>query len=304
MAKAADPTPNLAAKTADAHPKTSESIAFEPIHVDDDFECGIAYELNRAADGLGAAEAPACVAEAPPPTPLPFVIADAAELGIWGDLCRILDEPIAIAENSDASADDGPGADTGERSTVCDIGGSSQTETARTGGHPKSPNEGAIQSAKPIHETRSDERAISCFDEECGPDDVLEEIETAPRAIAKLPDLPPDVFGNAPVPSALADAHKGSDVPKAAATPGAADAPKIADATGTKSPAFLLDLPSDVFAQPAEVLARKPIPHEEPIAGSPSQPHRLGDAVELTRRAVSAWVSVLIGPALVDGSPR
>ena len=31
-----------------------------------------------------------------------------------------------------------------------------------------------------------------------------------------------------------------------------------------------------------------------------SPPRRLGDAVDLTRRAVSAWVSVLIGPALVD----
>jgi hypothetical protein len=310
-AKATDPTPNLAAKTALAHPKTSEPIAFEPIHVDDDFECGIAYELNRAADGLGDAEPPGRVSEARPPTPQPIVVADSAELGIWAELCRFVREPLAVPEESDASAAVGPLADAGERSTVCDIDGSSQTETIRAAGHSKSPNDGAGQSAKSIQETSSDELRISCFAEECGLDDFLEEIETAPRAIAKLPDLPTDVFAHAPVASALAEAPKANDAPKAAATPGAAGAPKIADAPKiaadtprTASPPVLVDLPSDVFAHAPDLLARKPVSHDEPLAGSPPQPHRLGDAVELTRRAVSAWVSVLIGPALVDGSPR
>jgi hypothetical protein len=51
-------------------------------------------------------------------------------------------------------------------------------------------------------------------------------------------------------------------------------------------------------------VAQKPPSNDQPFAGAQSPPQRLGDAVELTRRAVSAWVSVLIGPALVDVSRR
>ena len=66
----------------------------------------------------------------------------------------------------------------------------------------------------------------------------------------------------------------------------------------------LADLPDDVFAPAPGSVVQKPGSNDQPLAGAQSPPQRLGDAVELTRRAVSAWVSVLIGPALVDVSRR
>ena len=67
---------------------------------------------------------------------------------------------------------------------------------------------------------------------------------------------------------------------------------------------MLVDLPREVFAPAPAVFASHPVAPDRSLTAADSPPARLGDAVELTRRAVSAWVSVLIGPALVDVSRR
>ena len=76
----------------------------------------------------------------------------------------------------------------------------------------------------------------------------------------------------------------------------------VAQAAQVPSLEKMVVFPDDVFAHPSVDQSKLEANH--PLAGIASQPPRLGDAVELTRRAVSAWVSVLIGPALVDGSRR
>jgi hypothetical protein len=70
------------------------------------------------------------------------------------------------------------------------------------------------------------------------------------------------------------------------------------------SSSFLEDLPSDVFVPALTPPEEELVAKDRPLAGVAPQPARLGDAVELTRRAVSAWVSVLIGPALVQEGAR
>ncbi len=78
----------------------------------------------------------------------------------------------------------------------------------------------------------------------------------------------------------------------------------VAESQKPERPFVLVDLPDDVFAPAPGTVVQKPLLHDESLAGTESPPQRLGHAVELTRRAVSAWVSVLIGPALVDVSRR
>jgi hypothetical protein len=110
--------------------------------------------------------------------------------------------------------------------------------------------------------------------------------EAAPFVLA---DLPVDLFG--PVPQAP--------------TFVLADLPVDLFGPVPQAPTFVLaDLPVDLFGPAPESPDRKPLSAGQPLAGAQPQAPRLGDAVELTRRAMSAWASLLIGPALVDGSRR
>ena len=132
----------------------------------------------------------------------------------------------------------------------------------------------------------SDEATVSCLDEEWDPVGGSEEAPVITAERLSIVNFPIDVFTPAPKPaSALVPA-----------------APEIATVVQAGDGASAVKFPEDVFTPP--VFAQSPLQSDQPLAGNQSQPPRLGDAVELTRRAVSAWVSVLIGPALVDGSRR
>jgi hypothetical protein len=74
-------------------------------------------------------------------------------------------------------------------------------------------------------------------------------------------------------------------------------------------PRVFADLPRDVFARSEIVAERKSANSQQEIAREMSRPAtplakvtrpRLGHAVELTREALSAWVNILAGPAVVD----
>ena len=45
-----------------------------------------------------------------------------------------------------------------------------------------------------------------------------------------------------------------------------------------------------------QIVSERPAEAAQPVPIQASQAPRLGEAVELTRKAVDAWVSVLIGP--------
>ena len=85
---AGDPDHPLAAKSA-----RSSTIAFEPIEVGDDDYNGIAYELNRKAEGIDLAQPPA-----PPVTivarPAPVADAESFELDQADLLCGTMDEDL------------------------------------------------------------------------------------------------------------------------------------------------------------------------------------------------------------------
>ena len=142
-----------------------------------------------------------------------------------------------------------------------------------------------------------------------------------------LVDLPDDVFARAPltrepatrqVPPAAAVAGAAAShqpapvqVPPAAVLAGAAAA-QFQAAAGVPPAGVLAGVAAAQIPAPACVappgsasqadLARAaalaaPVAREAaPATRAESPPQRLGDAVDLTRRAVSAWVSVLIGP--------
>jgi hypothetical protein len=231
--------PAVSAVELPQEPKAKTSVAFEPIRVSEPFESGIAYELNRNAEGLSdpVFAAPESVA-----TTMDSDLAlpeDAFELDFRDDAYPVERKPLELAKPS------------------------------------------AIE--------RSGSEPISCLDEEWAQAGCLNEAQTAWDEILVFADLPRDVFA------------------PAGASPSAAAAPLGSMATHRHeppSPALLVDLPRDIFAPAPALVAQEALHPADALVGRGSQPARLGDAVELTRRAVSAWVSVLIGPALVDVSRR
>src|SRR5262249_15252246 len=51
----------------------------------------------------------------------------------------------------------------------------------------------------------------------------------------------------------------------------------------------LVDLPRDVFATPTELVAPKTVPSHHASVDTQLRPARVGDAIDLTRKAVCAW---------------
>jgi len=151
-------------------------------------------------------------------------------------------------------------------------------------GAPELPN-----NATSVTSNSCEGEALSCLDEEWDPIGCIDEAPAPASARRFVADLPQDVFTPAPnrvnAPTNIAD-----------------EATAVAQAVPLPAPATMVVFPEDVFAHSS--LDQRPLEANHPVAGIDSQPPRLGDAVELTRRAVSAWMSVLIGPALVDGSRR
>ena len=94
---------------AELSPSTNArtSVAFEPIRVSEPFEAGIAYELNRNADGLGDPAADSLESVAVTMDSELGLPADAYELDVWDELYEIeaipleLTKPLAIERSDD-----------------------------------------------------------------------------------------------------------------------------------------------------------------------------------------------------------
>ncbi len=208
-----------------------------------------------------------------------------------------------------------------EQSFICGFGAFDLAErNVRGSANPAAERQSQLDMGVDLDESGGD--AMSCLDEALSWDEEAEVVVAAARVDPFLADLPADVFVpeqvtveiSAPATTSIAT----NEAPLAAVAP---DAPRPVVL------AVLADLPSDVFvpmpqpsdrdslakdrplagAEPCGVALAMPVDllaKDRPLAGAEPQPARLGDAVELTRKAVSAWVSVLIGPALVGSSRR
>jgi hypothetical protein len=342
-AKGPETEPLAAGSTTDVTgPKASSASTLELIRVDDSFDAGIAYELNRMSEGLDHQGTGPSVSEAlSTPCEVPV-----AELGIWCELYRIAREPNAVTAADEISAAPRSDSTASERSYICGFGDFDWAQGASSEGLPEPAEEAGSTAAKPVELEGYTEIPISCLEEGWDTDACLDDFDDAPRGIAIFVDLPRDVFVPEPVSASrsaaissvmpvfgtLAYMRRGAEPAAGVAKSGAlkpftgavpwfgslvfvpsfssakrmiepagavvAELPKPARAAG------VADLPDDVFTPASGSVVQKPGSGDQPIAGAQSPPQRLGDAVELTRRAVSAWVSVLIGPALVEVSRR
>jgi hypothetical protein len=292
-----------ALQAAHGEPPSPKAVAFEPIRVSEPFETGIAYELNRMAEGLGntAGTMPESVAATmvtEPPLP-----ADAWEIGTLDEL----DEDIAIEA-------EGPTKIT-------------QAEVAKLSIADRSDEQASPGADEPWMQA-------GCLDEvETNSDEVLVFADLPQNVFAPAPPsgaaliaqqaalMPP--IGTLAYLARSASTPAGP-LPKAGLMPLTGEIPAFGTlaylsqhresvtlsgslpnhaalyAAEPASRLTLADLPRDVFAPAGARSAPAPLQTDHALAGTHSQPARLGDAVELTRRAVSAWVSVLVGPALVD----
>ncbi len=154
--------------------------------------------------------------------------------------------------------------------------------------------------ARAVDHDAADGMLMSCLDEALESNEDVDVVTSEPTVDPFLADLPADVF----VPEQVAVITP-APVPPSNTTQEAAVAIAVAGPVRPAGASFLDDLPSDVFVPMPPSPDQEPAAKDRPLAGVGPPPARLGDAVELTRRAVSAWVSVLIGPALVqEGSRR
>ena len=88
---AAKPAGNLR-KALPLQPENRESIAFEPIVLDEDIFSRVALQLNRMAEGIGIPTAspvpsPPAAVDATPPRFEPIAVSDDLELSVLGELC-------------------------------------------------------------------------------------------------------------------------------------------------------------------------------------------------------------------------
>jgi hypothetical protein len=294
-----------ALRASQGDPPAPKPVTFEPIRVSEPFETGIAYELNRQSEGLGIAgtspETITATTVSEPPLP-----ADAFEIGALDEL----DQDIIIeAENPAVST----------QSEVTKLSAADGSDESAVSGLDEQWIEiGCLDEA----EAHSDE--VPAFADL--PRKVFAPAEPRAALIAQNPAAVPAIG----VLAYLAKANLTQQVAPVSAhfkqvpgkipafgtlvylsgTDGSAVVPTSSpntsaiEAAEPAVPVNLADLPRKVFTPAIGFNAPAPLQADHSLAGTHSQPARLGDAVELTRRAVSAWVSVLIGPALVDVSRR
>jgi len=287
--------PTVPAIAGSPQTKANTSVTFEPICVSEPFESGIAYELNRISEGLGDSPATSpdlVTTSTDSELALP---ADAFELDMWGELYRIATEPVEVAkplivERSDAE----PVSCLDEEWVQADCLDEAQAASDELTVFADLPRNVFAPETRPAEPPAIRKPAVI-------PAFVALAYLARPAAVARPSAALNPFSGRTPAIGTLAYlSHHEASVPSpaASATLSAIHAPESA------TPATLLDLPRDVFAPAPAVLAQEPLHTDQSLVGRDSQPAGLGDAVELTRRAVSAWVSVLIGPALVDVSRR
>jgi hypothetical protein len=269
-------------------PPAPNSVAFEPIRVSEPFESDIARELNLVSEELDSTAVTSNANVATATNTEPPLPADAFEIAEWDELYPDETAPLEVV--------------------------------------------------KPVNIGSFDDELSSCFDEDGVQGGCLDEAQAAWEDAPVLADLPRDVFAPGTPAVATAPFWKPLAVPGfgtlACLAPRASNAAASSDSPAVDGPesaravtlvelprqvfaplpepvaeprstrGLLVDLPRDVFAPAPVVISQEPLQTNQSLAGTHTQPARLGDAVELTRRAVSAWVSVLIGPALVDVSRR
>ncbi len=225
--------------------------------------------------------------------------AEAAESVMGSSFCRLGNEAIAILAEADVSSEDGSDMPITEGSLTCGFGAFEPPLLTAAIGSPETPAAARSLIAQGADNDTADSMVMSCLDEALDWDEDVEVVASARTVDRFLADLPADVF----VPEHVAVIAT-APAPAANTTHDAVVAIAVAEAVRPAGATFLDDLPSEVFApmppSPDQELAAK----DRPFAGVGPPPARLGDAVELTRRAVSAWVSVLIGPALVQEGAR
>ncbi|MFI5455581.1 MAG: hypothetical protein ACHRXM_09030 [Isosphaerales bacterium] len=289
-----------------SQPENRESIALEPIVLDEDLFSRVAFQLNRMAEGIGiptACPVPPPPAPAPPTvvdtTPLalePIAASDDLELSVLGELCRVALEtraPVSPARVAARKPRDVEQPD--DDSFVCgagDLDETLSTQVAASKPMPAVTPETAGGDFVALSETDLD----FCSGNACLLDRFIEDAPTPPP-VALLADLPQDVFGPSPK-TTLAEA------PRVASGPPRAAAPRVT--SGRRGVVALADLPRDVFAppEPSPTSRQDTSSSSRSIVGRGSAQPRLGHAVELTREALYAWMNVLTGPALVDVTSR
>ncbi len=281
------------------------AVSFEPIAVDVNDDAGIAFELNRMSEGL-------CTAPIVTPAPAlaPSFPAQPIAATTHGEAALVVADPIAAGK---------PAVEPSMTTESCGL-----AENARTAAEPAEPGQWwlsvvdgttqedclcgeSLEAAAPLEvkldpptvpDAIATPAAVAATSALAPEFDLDEEFDfeiakncaaaAAIQTVSRLPELPGDVFAPARAPVRL-------------------ESPVAAPAT--EPVAVLAKLPDDVFGW-QEV---KNVRLEPPVrtssaprstAGGSSTAPRLGQAVELTRAALYAWMNVLAGPAVVDVSSR
>jgi hypothetical protein len=300
-------------KTVSQPSKANKSVTVEPFRFQEPLDFESAYELNGLLEGLVAQveKTPEHAATTSPSVPaLPV---DDVELEEWDEVAPVMIEPVGVAKSVQIAAyDDEPVSCLDEE--WASIG---SPEDA-----PKGSDSERVLADLPrdvfTPEARPAALAVVAFPKVMPAIGSLAYLAMKPTASAAIPAKPavkPFTGAIPPIGTLVYASRCWNAAPLVAASPTVAvrasesalaielaDLPR--DVFAPFPCDFVADLPEDVFTPASAALAQKLIPSPQPLAGTQSQPPRLGDAVELTRRAVSAWVSVLIGPALVDVSRR
>jgi hypothetical protein len=260
----------------------------------------------------------------------------ATELGIWGDLYRVALEAPQTARPVEAIADSDPVLDAADLSFICGFGYVEPAEVAGSRFAAETRAPGQSQSSKSGLVMHSDENSSSCLEEEWVCNELPDEAEVGSSRATVLADLPRDVFTPAPVmaermmpqASPLADLPRDVFAPELAASSSKAlvsnELRSIVIETNVKpvtSPVGLragtLETTgriSQAVTSISSIISCSPESQQshgdrfadavQPTASAASQPARLDEAVDLTRKALYAWVSVLIGPDAEDLSRR
>ena len=162
-------------KTDTTAPKASSTSTLELIRVDDSFEAGIAYELNRMSEGLDDQATGPSVSEALSTT----CEVPVAELGIWCELYRIAREPIAVTAADETSPAPRSEATASERSYICGFGDFNWAQGAASEGLPEPAEEVESKAAKPVELEGYTEIPISCLEEGWNSDACLDDFDNA-----------------------------------------------------------------------------------------------------------------------------
>jgi hypothetical protein len=315
--------PTVPATAPATQTKPSTPVAFEPICVSEPYETGIAYELNRISEGLGDSETLPSILATTTDSELALAAED-FELDMLDELYRIASEPAEVAKPSIVER-------SGDEPITC-----LDEEWARAGclDEPQAASDELTVFAD-LPRNVFAPASLPAVDPDLGKPAVIPAIGSLAylartAAVASPVTVPKPFTGLVPAIGTLVylSRHDASVPSPASSKLTAFHAPESATfiawfkkGSGTVvlsthravpatvpdpflNQATLVDLPRDVFAPASSVLAQGSLHPDQALVGRDSQPAGLGDAVELTRRAVSAWVSVLIGPALVDVSRR